>query len=212
MKLCGGLRPGEGDPVETGEPRSLRREQIILGVVAGVALLVVGRSWMRPPAGEVSLLPASPTPAELLVHVAGEVVLPGVYRLPPGARWSDALRAARGPTFLADLNAVNLAQPLRDGERVLIPRVPEPALPEGAEGAEAAGGAVAAAPPRGPLDPNTASAAELEALPGIGPVLARRIVEHRRAHGRFERLEDLLEVQGIGPRMLERLRPLLRLR
>ncbi len=198
--------------METGEPRSLRREQIVLGVVAGVALLVVGRSWMRRPAGEVSLLPAPPTPAELLVHVAGEVVLPGVYRLPPGARWSDALRAARGPTFLADLNAVNLAQPLRDGERVHIPRVPEPSLPEGAEGVEEGGRAVAAAPPRGPLDPNTASAAELEALPGIGPVLARRIVEYRRAHGRFERLEDLLEVQGIGPRMLERLRPLLRLR
>ncbi|MDR7465060.1 MAG: helix-hairpin-helix domain-containing protein [Armatimonadota bacterium] len=198
--------------METGEPRPLRREQIALALVAGVTLLVVGRLWMRRPAGEVSLLPPSPTPAALLVHVVGEVVVPGIYRLPPGARWSDALQAARGPTFLADLKAVNLAQPLRDGERVLIPRVPEPVLPEGAEGVDAGATAGAAAPPPGPLDPNTASAAELEALPGIGPVLARRIVEHRRAHGRFERLEDLLEVEGIGPRMLERLRPLLRLR
>ncbi len=198
--------------METGGPRSMRREQIALALVAGVALLVVGRSWMRRPAGEVSLLPASPTPAALLVHVAGEVVLPGVYRLPPGTRWADALRAARGPTFLADLSAVNLAQPLRDGERVLIPRVPEPVLAEEAKGADAGARAGTAVPPRGPLDPNTASAAELEALPGIGPVLAQRIVEHRRAHGRFERLEDLLEVEGIGPRILERLRPLLRLR
>jgi competence protein ComEA len=198
--------------VENDEPRTLRREQVALAVVAGVVLLVVGRSWIRRPPGEVSLLPASSTPAALLVHVVGEVVLPGVYRLPPGARWSDALRAARGPTFLADLSAVNLAQPLRDGERVLIPRVPEPVLPEGAEAEGSGAKAGAAAPPRGPLDPNTASAAELEALPGIGPVLARRIVEHRRAHGRFERLEDLLEVEGIGPKVLERLRPLVRVR
>src|SRR3989304_3782529 len=144
---------------------------------------------------------------------AGGVLVPGVYRLPAGARWSDAVRAARGPTFLADLNAVNLAQTLRDGDRVFIPRQPEPVLSSGAEESESpAGSGRRPALPGTALDVNTATAADLDALPGLGPGLAGRIVEHRRTHGRFERLEDLLEVEGVGPRVLERLRPLLRVR
>lgn len=199
--------------MDTGEPRPGRREQVALAIVAGVALLVAGRLALRRPSGEVPLLLVSPTPQAVLVHVAGEVLVPGVYRLPAGARWSDAVRAARGPTFLADLSAVNLAQTLRDGDRVFIPRMPEPVLSLEAEepGAPAASGRQPA-PRRAPLDVNTATAADLEALPGIGPVLAGRIVEHRRTHGRFARLEDLLEVEGVGPKLLERLRPLLRVR
>src|SRR3989337_2219531 len=112
--------------MKTGGPRAGRREQVALAVVAGVALLVAGRLALRRPSGEIPLLLVSPTPQAFLVHVAGEVLVPGVYRLPAGARWSDAVRAARGPTFLADLNAVNLAQTLRDGDRVFIPRQPEP--------------------------------------------------------------------------------------
>jgi len=199
--------------MKTGGPRAGRREQVALAVVAGVALLVAGRLALRRPSGEIPLLLVSPTPQAFLVHVAGEVLVPGVYRLPAGARWSDAVRAARGPTFLADLNAVNLAQTLRDGDRVFIPRQPEPVLSSGAEENEApAGSGRRPALPRAALDVNTATAADLEALPGIGPVLAGRIVEHRRTHGRFEGLEDLLEVEGVGPRLLERLRPLLRVR
>ncbi len=199
--------------METGGPHPGRREQVTLAVVAGVALLVAGRLALRRPSGEVPLLLVSPTPQAILVHVAGEVLVPGVYRLPAGARWSDAVRAARGPTFLADLNAVNLAQTLRDGDRVFVPRQPEPVLSLGAEENEApAGSGRRPALPRAALDVNTATAADLEALPGIGPVLAGRIVEHRRTHGRFEGLEDLLEVEGVGPRLLERLRPLLRVR
>ena len=199
--------------VGTSGPRPGRREQVALAVVAGLALLVAGRLALRRPSGEVPLLLVSPTPQAILVHVAGEVLVPGVYRLPAGARWSDAVRAARGPTFLADLNAVNLAQTLRDGDRVFIPRQPEPVLSLGAEeNGTPAGSGRRPALPRAALDVNTATAADLESLPGIGPVLAGRIVEHRRTHGRFERLEDLLEVEGVGPRLLERLRPLLRVR
>ncbi len=199
--------------MQTRESRPGRRAQVALAVVAGVALLVTGRVVLRRPVGEPPLLVVSPAPQEVVVHVSGEVLVPGVYRLPSGARWSDAVGAARGPSFLADLNAVNLAQPLRDGDRVFIPRVPEPVLSLGAEetGIRPASGRPPAAP-RLALDVNTAAAADLEALPGIGPVLAGRIVEHRRTHGRFERLEDLLEVEGVGPRLLERLRPLLRVR
>ncbi len=202
-----------------------RREQVGLVLLAGVGLLLVGRLALRPSAAEGPLLLTSPTPADLVVHVAGEVVIPGVYRLRPGSRWSDAVAAARGPTFLADLAAVNLAQPLRDGERVFIPRTPDPVLLAGAEreGGEGAPAEEArrgrAAPPGragetagAPVDLNAATAADLESLPGIGPVLAARIIAHRDEHGRFERLEDLLEVEGIGPRLLARLRPLVQLR
>src|SRR3989337_987235 len=95
---------GEVELVETGGPRPGRREQVTLAVVAGVALLVAGRLALRRPSGEVPLLLVSPTPQAILVHGAGGVLVPGVYRLPAGARWSDAVRAARGPTLLADLN------------------------------------------------------------------------------------------------------------
>lgn len=203
-----------------------RREQVALAVLAGLGLLLVGRLALRPSTAAAPLLLASPTPADLVVHVAGEVLIPGVYRLRPGARWGDAVAAARGATFLADLGAVNLAQPLRDGDRVYIPRVPEPTLPAGADRGDGEGpraGSAARPVPRAapgaphghagaPVDVNTASATDLEALPGIGPVLAARIVAHREAHGRFERLEDLLEVEGIGPKLLARLRPVVQVR
>ena len=205
-----------------------RQAQVALAVVAGLALLVVGRVMVRRPAEGIPLVITSPTPQEVFVHVAGEVLVPGVYRLRAGARWADAVQAARGATYLADLDAVNLAQPLRDGDRVYVPRVPDPVFVgagpegEGASGAPARRDATgparrnptgASAPPAAPgvsapLDVNAASVADLEALPGIGPVLAGRIVEYRQMHGRFQRVEDLLEVKGIGPRLLERLRPL----
>lgn len=211
-----------------GPPPVSRQAQVALAVVAGLAVLLVGWTMMRRPADGIPLLVASPTPQEVFVHVAGEVLVPGVYRLGAGARWADAVQAARGATYLADLDAVNLAQPLRDGDRVYVPRVPDPVFMgaepevEGAAGAparkDATGPArrnpLGASAPRAapgapaPLDVNTASAADLEALPGIGPVLAGRIVEFREMHGRFQRVEDLLEVQGIGLRLLERLRPL----
>src|SRR3972149_122475 len=130
---------GEVELVETGGPRPGRREQVTLAVVAGVALLVAGRLALRRPSGEVPLLLVSPTPQAFLVHVAGEGLVPGVYRLPAGARGAGAVRAARGPTFRADRNAVNLAQTLRDGDRVFIPRQPEPVL-SGAEENEAPAG------------------------------------------------------------------------
>lgn len=159
-----------------------------------------------------------PAPARLSVHVAGEVVWPGVYLLPAGSRVQDAIFAAHGPTYLADLRRLNLAALLRDGDRVVIPRIVHPAFPTagampsaGSRSApEAAPGAPAGEP--GPtVNVNTATAEDLERLPGVGPVLARRIVEFREARGLFRRMEDLLEVGGIGPKTLRRLAPMLRL-
>lgn len=161
---------------------------------------------------------SQPAQPRLSVHVAGEVAWPGLYMLPAGSRVQDAIFAAHGPTYLADLRRLNLAAPLRDGDRVVIPRIVHPAFPSA--DAPASAGArssqeAAQDPPAGEPGPtvnvNTASAEDLERLPGVGPVLARRIVEFREAKGLFRRMEDLLEVDGIGPKTLRRLAPMLRL-
>ena len=113
-----------------------------------------------------------------LVHVAGEVRRPGVYRVGAGARAIEAIRRAGGPTRRADLSGLNLAAPLQDGQQVLIPS-------RAARGAGGAGGGAGAAESAGPISLSSATAQDLEALDGIGPTLAARIVEWRRAHGGF---------------------------
>lgn len=151
---------------------------------------------------------------ELVVHVAGAVRRPGVYRLPRGARVADAVQAAGGPAGRAWLDGINLAAPLADGVQVYVPAQGEPAAGSVVRGSPAdpsrgpGGGETAGSPaPRLPLDLNRATAAELEELPGIGPALAARIVAHRSRRGPFRSVEDLLEVRGVGPRTLEALRP-----
>ena len=132
--------------------------------------------------------------ATIVVAVEGAVASPGVYGLPGRARLNDALAAAGGTTPDADLAALNPAQRLRDGERVVVPGRPASPQPGSASTA-------------GPLNINTASADELDALPGIGAVLAQRIVEHRTAHGPFATVDDLVAVRGISGRMVDELRP-----
>lgn len=147
--------------------------------------------------------PAGPGPV-LVVHVAGHVAAPGVYRLPSDARVADAVAAAGGALPDAALDHVNLARPLTDGEQILVPGPDDP--PALAAGPEA--GRRGAWRADGTLDLNRAGAADLEQLPGVGPVLAQRIVDHREQIGRFAAVEDLLGVSGIGQRTLESLRPL----
>lgn len=161
---------------------------------------------------------ASTTPGagagELVVHAAGAVVRPGVYHLAAGARVADLVEAAGGLATDADGDRVNLALPLADGERVYVPAVGQaevPVVPGGAGGgggtgggAGADGGGVATAP----VDVNVASQAELEALPGVGPVTARAIIDHREQHGPFAAVDDLLDVRGIGEARLADLRDL----
>ncbi|WP_422114740.1 helix-hairpin-helix domain-containing protein [Brachybacterium sp. UNK5269] len=158
-------------------------------------------------------LPAEPGTAELIVHVSGAVGSPGVVRLPAGSRVDDALQAAGGPTPEADLAAVNLARPLTDGEQIHVP-TPGEEPPVAAAGAgegsappEPAGGAAGGERGGGPIDLNTASATELEELPGVGPAIAQRILEHRESNGPFTSVDGLLEVSGIGPATLEKIRP-----
>jgi len=151
-----------------------------------------------------------PTAASvLLVHVVGQVRRPGVVRLPPGARVLDAVRAAGGATSSADLNHLNLARPVADGEQIVVPKPGESVLQGGVPGAGGAGtgsssgvGSVG-----GLIDLNTADAAALDSLPGVGPVLAQRILDWRAQHGRFTSVDELGEVSGIGDKILAQLRP-----
>lgn len=158
--------------------------------------------------------PVAEEPAVLVVHVAGAVAAPGVHRLEPGARVVDAVAAAGGLRPDADDARVNLAAPVADGERVYVPRQgedapPEPVSPSGSSGS--AGSSEASAAGAGaPVDLNRATAAELEALPGVGPATAAAILEHRTRIGAFTSVEQLIEVRGIGPAKLEQLRPLVR--
>lgn len=149
-----------------------------------------------PSSVETTLAPQSaPTPTTLVVHVVGDVARPGVVRVPHGARVTDAIEAAGGADTDADFSTVNLARLLVDGEqiRVGLPPAPELSAPS-ASGADAA---------QAPVDINVATVARLTDLPGIGPVLAERIVAFRTENGPFRRLDQLVEVPGIGPAILD---------
>lgn len=146
------------------------------------------------------------TATSLVIAVTGRVRRPGVVTVPAGARVIDALHAAGGPLPGADLAMLNLARKLTDGELVAV-GVPGVADPTGQPAAGASpGGSVASAP----IDLNTATLAQLDTLPGVGPVLAQRILDWRTEHGRFASVDQLAEVAGIGESRLSQLRDLVR--
>ena len=158
-----------------------------------------------PAAGGAVASPSTPT-TQLVVHVAGSVAQPGIVTLPSGARVADAIQAAGGALPGTDTTGVNLARVLVDGEQVLVAvpaavgaPVAGPGAPVPAQGATG-----------GPLDLNAATLDQLQNLPGLGPVLAQRIVDWRTAHGRFANVDELQEASGIGEQRLEDLRPLVR--
>jgi comEA protein len=156
--------------------------------------------------------PAPPEPPpgmEVVVHVSGAVKQAGVYRLAPDSRIADALEQAGGATEHADLDALNLAEPLQDGQKIHVPRKGEVSAPTTASVSlsRAPRGTPQAAAVQFPINLNTATAEQLEAIPGIGPVLAQRIIEYRQTHGRFQSVDELLEVRGIGSKRLENMRP-----
>ena len=162
------------------------------------------------------------TTATLTIHVVGQVKKPGVITLPAGSRVADALARAGAALPGADLGAVNLARPLVDGEQVRIPKPGEAVTPVGAgAGGSGAGAGSAPGSARGAgvtgggvsgdagskVDLNRATADELEELPGVGPVLAQRILDWRTAHGRFASVDELAEVSGIGEKIFGELAP-----
>ncbi len=163
------------------------------------------------PTSATSAGPTEPSePAEILVHVAGAVLRPGVVLLRAGARATDAVDAVGGATNDADLDAVNLAAPLRDGDRLYVPHVgqPVPSVVAASGGFPSVAAPPGSAPPTGPVDLNRATVDELDALPGVGPATAAAIVAFRETHGPFSSVDDLLDVRGIGPAKLEAIRVL----
>lgn len=148
---------------------------------------------------------AGASPDVVVVDVSGKVLKPGVLRLPPGSRVVDALRAAGGVRPGVDVTALNRARVLVDGEHVVV-GVPGAAPDPVAAAVSAPGAGV----PAGPISLSTATADQLDTLPGVGPVLARQIIDHRTRHGGFRSVDELREVRGIGDRRLADLRPLVR--
>ena len=146
-------------------------------------------------------------PTSLVVHVVGAVAAPGVQDLPAGTRVVDALAAAGGATPEADLDQLNLAQPVVDGSQIRVPRRGE-VLAAPVTGPSSTAGGPEGTVPVGPVSLSTASPTELESLPGVGPATAEAIVRHRQEHGPFRTVEDLLAVRGIGEKRLEDLRDL----
>lgn len=172
-----------------------------------------------------SAVPAVPTsavvttttaPASVVVHVAGAVVRPGVVSLPATARVVDAIDAAGGAAPGADLDRLNLAAHLADGQRILVARVGDPPTSADATGIVAPSSGAASGSSTtggtdgvaGPVNLNTATQAELEALPGIGPSLAQAIVAERDRRGGFTSVDQLRQVRGIGDKRFADLRPL----
>jgi competence protein ComEA len=187
-------------------PLSRRQALVVAGALAFVLvvagkLMVGGSSAHRAPAFALArAAPPAPPPA-LVVDVAGAVRAPGLYRLPHGSRVADAVAKAGGASAKAAMDSVNLAAPLADGEQVVVPsRVPGGgvAVPAGSSPAGASG----------PVSLSTATAEQLDALPGIGPVTAQKIVDYRTAHGAFQSVDELDAISGIGPAKLDQLRGL----
>lgn len=168
---------------------------LLIGGIAVYSRLSAPEPLIAPPAASSSTDERAPE-ERVFVHVAGAVAKPGLYRFSSSARVADAIEAAGGPTGRADLDAVNLAEVLRDGLKIVVP----------VRGSVAAA-TVLASPSPGLVNLNTADQIALETIPGVGPVTATAILQHRTEIGSFETMEQLLDVTGIGPATLEALRP-----
>jgi competence protein ComEA len=187
--------------------------RIAVWVVAGVLALAAGVKLVGHRGGPEAAEPVrvdggnaagrgAGAGGRVYVHVAGKVRRPGLYRLPVGARLATALQRAGGATRGADLAAVNLAARVADGQQILVPMAGVPAATAaGASGSGAAGPAAGTK-----LSLGNATAEQLDTLDGIGPTLAKRIVEYRQAHGGFRSVDELREVDGIGAKRFEALR------
>lgn len=171
-----------------------------LGYLRRSAPVGLGLPAVAAPSVSTADSAASPSAVEVVVDVAGKVRRPGIVRLASGARVVDALTAAGGALPGVDLTPLNLARRLVDGEQVLVgAAAATPAAPGGGSAGQPAGAG-------GQLDLNAATVEQLEALPGVGPVLAQRIVDWRTEHGRFSTVDELREVSGIGAKKFADLR------
>lgn len=182
----------------------LSRRRALAGALLLVAALAVGGRHLVGAGTSSSAAPVerpleavdAAAPAALVVHVVGAVRRPGLYRLREGSRIADAVARAGGATRRADVSLVNLAAPIADGAQVVVPRRTAP------------GASPAQGTPAGPVHLNTATLEQLDALPGVGPTTAQKILDFREEHGAFTSVDELDAVPGIGPARLEQLREL----
>jgi len=199
-----GNRAEDRDEGLSGYDRASPRVRRGVGAVVLAVILALGATVVfgmtRGGTEEVPVPEVEVVADEIFVHVGGAVRAPGLYRLPAGARVVDAIAAAMGFAEGAARDAVNLARIVSDGEQLVVPEI-------AAEGADA-GGPAPGPPGDGRVNLNTATAAELDTLPRIGPALAQRIIQWRETNGRFTSVDDLLAVAGIGEKMLDSLREL----
>ena len=196
---------------------SISRGRAAAYAVAVLAALAVGGRFVVPEgdtrrgdaaggAVEHAALEAEEAPPrKVVVHVVGAVNEPGLYTLAEGSRIDDAVREAGGAKPKAALELVDLAAPVADGQQVVVP------LRSGPAGVPATAESASTGAPGGPVHLNTATLEELDALPGVGPVTAQKILDYRAAKGAFSSIEELDAVPGIGPARLEQLKPLVQL-
>jgi competence protein ComEA len=193
---------------------SLSRSQLVVYAAIAVALLLIGARWIRGASergsdpGGVAFASEGGTPdsgaggvevsggEDAVVHVAGAVRDPGVYRLPAGARVTDAVERAGGPAAGASLDAINLAARLADGQQVVVP----------SKAGSAASASAAVGSTDGPISLGSATLEQLDTIEGIGPVTAQDILDYRDEHGGLSSIEELDEVSGIGPATMDSLR------
>ena len=198
----------------------LSRQQLIAWSAVGLVILLIGANYLRgqlsaPAAGDETAavtigLKEDKTTAALKIHVVGAVASPGLYEVAAGSRVADALTKAGGPTPAADLNQINLAAKLADGQQLVVPE--KGAGGNGVGQAGAAGGSGSGAGGAGssgaqqPINLNSATIDQLNSLDGIGPKTAQKIIDYREAHGGFKSVEELLEVPGIGPSKFDQIK------
>jgi len=186
-----------------GRYRALLAAGLVGAVVVSLAVLFVRRP--EPPRIVVQQPAARPTasppvPSQLVVHLSGEVIAPGIYRLPVGARIDDALKAAGGPTTYGDVHRLNLAARLADGQQIVVPKRIDPVLATFTD---------APTQPPARVNVNTATVAELDRLPGVGPVTAQRIVAFREQNGPFSKVEQLRHANLVSAATYEKIKDLI---
>src|SRR4051794_4741360 len=190
----------------------LPRSHLAAYALAGLLLVFAGARWVHASNAPASAAPHTttapgavrlqPRDSAAVVHVAGAVRHPGLYRLRGGARVADAVRRAGGPTHHADLDALNLAAKVEDGRQIVVPR----RLPAAASVAPSASATAPGQAPATPVDLNTATLEELGTLDGVGPATAQKIIDYRTEHGGFGTVDELDQVPGIGAKRLAALR------
>ncbi|MEW6189355.1 MAG: helix-hairpin-helix domain-containing protein [Actinomycetota bacterium] len=199
-----------GEKISSAGLHFSRVELVAIIFLVSLLLLGGGILYVRSKSATTSVKEITPIerkvqrakkPLKVVVHVCGAVRVPGVYELSGSKRVTDAIQVAGGPTPDANLDALNLAAKLVDGQKIYVPKEGEVKAGESISPTLSGNGTV-----DGPINLNTASVEQLDQLPRIGPVLAQRIIEYRQSNGGFKSIDDLQKVEGIGPKKFEQIK------